>query len=60
MKDENLICEKPVHFRTITEKFCAHIGDNVVVMHTVNESSEFFECMNAKSCPNASKCKNNI
>ena len=49
-----------VHFRQITERFCAKKGDNVVVMQTVTSDGETFKCMSAETCENCSECKNNL
>ncbi len=46
-------------FRQITERFCSHLGDNVVVMQTVQGEHENYECLSAALCPNRSECKNN-
>ncbi len=49
-----------IHFRQITERFCSHKGDNVVVMQTVTGDGETFQCMSADTCDNCTECKNNL
>ncbi len=49
-----------VKFRQVTEKFCATLGDNVVVMQTMRGDTESRICLNAANCPNSAECKNNI
>ncbi len=48
------------NYRQITERFCATLGDNVVVMQTITGDTEKSMCLNAEGCPNSHKCKNNI
>ena len=58
-KIDKIYSEK-VHFRQITERFCSHTGDNVVIMQTVTDTCERFQCMNSEGCPNRDKCKINV
>ena len=60
MINEKETKDSTVHFRQVTERFCSHIGDNVVVMQTVKGDSESFKCMSADGCPSCTNCKNNV
>ncbi len=60
MTNEKTDKKSRVNYRQVTERFCATIGDNVVVMQTVTEDSVTLMCLSAEGCPNSHKCKNNI
>lgn len=60
MTQEKEAQKKCIHFRQITERFCSQIGDNVIVMQTIDGESEYLKCMSAYNCPHSEKCKNNL
>ena len=47
--DSNRVCGR------ITERYCAEIGENVVLRSTSPENDEY-ECLNAPFCTSKKKC----
>jgi hypothetical protein len=44
-------------YKEVTERFCANLNDNAIIVRTVDAKGEALSCLSSALCENCENCK---